>query len=416
MPNPARRAPAPDRAHEQALHDIAQARLGGARALNLSPRRFVTADGAVHPGNAIYRHLGALPPELAALEGLERLDLTGTQVAGLGPVAALGRLGRLDFRGIPAATGELGRIALIEDDAARTAAALAFLRRGEPVLPDPAPAPVAARFEGERLVAAPPGPPRLVGAEAEARARRAWEAMRAYHGEIAALLAGRNMPSLDRALAAFGAALGESYGALNVLALGTQARRVARIAAEAREMLLDDAAADLAEFAAAATLYMGRFEDWRAYLDEAGSRPADPPALAEAARPAARDLIRALSLEAWVEADLPAQLGAAEAALDDAGADPVVQRGLTLSLAGLLAVLGRRAVEGLRGLARQAGRTAADIAAELRRTAAKSAAAALTAAVVAFLAAQSGTLTALADRLPASLGWLADLVRYLAGA
>lgn len=404
-------------AFEQARHDIEQARLAGARALNLSPRRFVCDDGAVHPGNAVYRGLARLPEAIGTLSELERLDVSGTRLGDLSPLTDLPRLACLHFHHTPAATGDaaLARIAAVEDDAERTRTALSRIaaldRHDEPALPAAVPAPVEGEFDGGRLAAAPPPQPQLPG-EAGTRAECAWEALRGYHAEMSGVLCGRNMPNLDRAMAAFGAALGQDYAGLNVLALGTHGRRIARIAARADEMLLEDAAADLQEFAAAITLYLGRFAEWRAYVADAEASP-ERAGRAEAARPAARELIHALSLEAWVEAGLPARMAAAEEAMDDGPGDPVAAQGLAASLRNVLSAIGRHAVESLRRLRRGTGRLARDFMREMPKAVARRAAGVATAAVLGFLAAQAHRLAALAETLPAELGWLRDLLAYL---
>ena len=401
-----------ERAFDQARHDTEQARLGSARALNLSPRRIVHRDGVVYPGNAVYRQLDRLPPGLGALESTARLDLAGSRVAVLDGVLEMPALDELHFRGIPAcgADPELARIADIEDPFDRTAKALAHLRQretaAEPAFPAPAPAPLMVGFEEDRLV-----PLAAQGAAkddaAARRARDAWTALRAYHDEIAGVLTGRNMAHLDRALAAFDRALGPVPDAMNVFGLGTHGRRIARIAAEADAVLLDDAAADLREFAAAIALYLDRFTDWRDYLSDAEATSADASAL----RPDAETLARAFAAEPWSD---PAIADGLAAASDAAEPDePVGGRGLVASLCNLVGAIGQRALAGLRTARRETGRLLRETVVEFRKSIAKRTAQALTVALLGFLASQAMRLEALARALPAQLGWISDFLRQL---
>ncbi len=405
-----------EQAFAQALHDIEQARMTGAAALNLSPLRLVH-DGIVFPGNEVYRGLDRIPEEAAGIGSVRILDLSRTRIADLDPVSGMAALEdvRFAFTAATERDGELGRIALMEDAAERLEALRAHLaevrRRSEPALPAAAAAPLDAAFEGDLLTARHAAPEAFAEPAAERRAREAWGALRDYHADLSGLLAGRNMPSLDRALAAFGGALGADYAELNVFALGTHGRRIARIAESADEVLLEDAAADLREFASAISLYLDRFEEWRSYLGDAAAAPGG--ADLKAARETAAELLDALSVEAWVEVGLPTELRRLDEGLDDAPGDPVVAHGFLGGLRNVVSAIGRKVLDGVRAARRLPGRLGAAVVSELQRNIASRAAGAITAAALGFLAAQSPKLAALAERLPAQFGWLRDLLAFL---
>ena len=67
------------------------------------------------------------------------------------------------------------------------------------------------------------------------------------------------MPRLARALERLRAAMGARYSDINAIAVGTHGNRVIRQSAFAKEALMEEDAAEIEEFAAALTLFLGAF-------------------------------------------------------------------------------------------------------------------------------------------------------------
>jgi Leucine-rich repeat (LRR) protein len=159
---------------------------------------------------------------LQGLTGLQTLSLDRTQVRDLRPLAGLRKLadepekGGLSFRSIPATADPLiARIAEIGDAATRAKALFALLDAGwvPPVadrltmIPVQVPAPIEAEVNAQGVLVERPVPPSLTG-EQDARARAGWDALRELQMDANDTLCKDNLPSLRRAIHAFGKGLG----------------------------------------------------------------------------------------------------------------------------------------------------------------------------------------------------------------
>ena len=79
-----------EKAYALAEDRIAEAKAGGHVYLNLSGYELVrTFEGETRAGDEALRNLTTLPPQIADLTTLRRLDLDGTQVADLDPIRGM---------------------------------------------------------------------------------------------------------------------------------------------------------------------------------------------------------------------------------------------------------------------------------------------------------------------------------------
>lgn len=124
-------------------------------------------------------------------------------------------------------------------------------------------------------------PPEGDDGEADADLRDAYAAHRTILSSLEKSDPGRNWPDLNRALDDYAAAIGPSYDAIDVIALGVQGERLGQYAGRANEELMAGPAADLTALLAAHAVFIRQFPRWRRYLDR--NRPGPTPEIVEAA-------------------------------------------------------------------------------------------------------------------------------------
>jgi hypothetical protein len=360
------------------------------------------------------------------------LDLSGTGVGDLRPLRGLRRLadepglGGLAFRGCAATRLDprLDEMSRIEDNRERARTLFDHLETWEPpvdpaqeqqelTLPEQRPAPVEVEIAEGRVVLA--APTRGLAGDAERRAQAGWEALREFHDDVAATLVLANLPSLTRAIQAFGRALGTRPEEVRAIALGTHGLRIVAIAREARVILVEEKAADLTAFAEAITRHLQRFPDWVGYLQDL-PMPEGPPLAGKAA--ALRELAGAMASDPIIAPEVAERFGdLVEAAEDAVVAEPVVKAGVLGSLSNILSGKLRAGLASVR----QYGR---DVTSEAYKDHTKR-----VGKVVAYgvefsvLAAAGGAfdlllnkgqlLLYLAQKYPTWLGWLEPLVRLI---
>jgi hypothetical protein len=389
---------------------------------------------------------------LTALTGLQHLSLKGTQVSDIAPLASLTNLKSLflnetavrdlrpilnlknlsdftpgvGFRDTPAtrdspALHEISRINNAKD---RKEKAFAFLSTlppwPEPLDPDEprvedlliptsrlAPLQVL-EVDGE-LRAAIPGD----GLDGNVRllARQAWGALRDYLADLAALKPqiDNQMPTLARAMDRFDSALGQQFEAFNVIALGIHGNRILRLAEAAGESLSDANAAEIAEFASAVALFLGRFPDWRSYRDIDAPDVPDAHRIAEGLLQIG-DVIENLLDQDAIAAAIPRQLQELEETVREAPEDKLSARGLLASFGNVLSALAQKA---LTATARQSRQTVLDVVAETRKLAVKGVAGTLLASAIDILVTKAATLQSLATSFPEWFGWIVPVLRLI---
>jgi Leucine-rich repeat (LRR) protein len=343
------------------LTGLQDLRLGNTQVSDLAPLRGLTGLDTLVLGNT---QVSDLAP-LRGLTGLRNLSLDRTQVRDLRPLAGLRKLadepeeGGLSFRSIPAtADPKIAEIAEIGDAATRAKALFALLDAGwvPPVadrltmIPEQVPAPIEAEVNAQGVLVERPVPPSLTG-EQDTRARAGWVALRELQMDAIDTLCKDNLPSLRRAIHAFGRALGEDYGAMNVIALGTHGRRIIEMSKTVDEALLEDAAGDLVAFAAAIHLHLQRFPEWIAYLrDTEEAAPEGPPVAVSG--PQLRVILAVMTGAEDVDPALARKFGdLVEGAEDAETVDAAAKLGVLRSLSNILVPLARQVLAGARKMA-----------------------------------------------------------------
>ncbi len=87
------------------------------------------------------------------------------------------------------------------------------------------------------------------------------------------------MPALERALTRLETALGHEYDRANQIELGILGERIVAQARTSDETMVGSDAAELKTFAAALTVFLERFPDWKAYRDDDTAPIPAPPTL-----------------------------------------------------------------------------------------------------------------------------------------
>jgi Leucine-rich repeat (LRR) protein len=349
-----------DLAPLQGLTGLQTLALNTTRASDLTPLRRLRK---LQTLSLITTQVSDLDP-LRGLTGLRNLSLDNTQVLDLRPLQRLGRLadepngGGLSFPGIPAARDpKIAEIAAIEDAAARAIALFALLDAGwvppvlnhQTMMPEQVSAPIEAEVNAQGVLVERPVSPSLTG-EQDARARAGWVALRELQIDAIDTLCKDNLPSLRRAIHAFGRALGEDYGTMNVIALGTHGRRIIEMSKTVDEALLEDAAGDLVAFAAAIHLHLQRFPEWIAYLrDTEEAAPEGPPVAVSG--PQLRVILAVLTGAEDVDPALARKFGdLVEGAEEAETVDAAAKLGVLRSLSNILVPLARQVLAGARRL------------------------------------------------------------------
>jgi hypothetical protein len=374
---------------------------------------------------------------LAKLTALQNLWLLNTQVSDLRPIRDLQQLGErthggLFFTNTPFAEANdvTRRLAAITNDKQRTRETMAYLKTlppwpqplpwekerlgtatPEPALPAPMPAPLQVIERDGVLRPAMPGD--ALDEAAHLRAQQGWEALRDYLADMADQMPriGNALPRLAKAMARLDAALGTDYAAINPIAVGTQGNRVIVLAAGAAEVLSDDDAADVAEFAAALALFLDRFPAWRAYRQDAVERPIDPDSVQDALRQI-EEIASDLEDREGIDPALPAALEEQADAVREIPEDAIAAKGLIVSLGNALGAIANRAMTAVRVIRREVG----DIAGktwELAKVGIATTLAGHLLAALDILVTNGAMLRGLATRFPEALGWLTNVQNYL---
>jgi len=447
------------------LTDLTTLRLANTYVSDLAPLAGLTKLMRLDLDNTQVSDLTAL----ASLTNLRWLNLDDTNAIDLRPLTGLAQIGQpsafqpdtfqanafqvgefsLRFRNTPATArdGRLAELAEIEDDQERTRKTLEYLR-SLPPWPEPytpaytpdgsppqpiggktepdevlVPAPVRAPLEVEvvdgRLRPARPGDG--LGEDAHERARQAWQVLRDYLADLAAIRprVDNQMPQLELALVRLEDALGADYEAANPIAMGIHGERVIAQAGAAGETMADTDAADLRQFAAALSLFLERFPAWRAYRDETAPVPPAAPGIEEAI-PEIEAITEELREHEAIDPAIPESLEKQAGDVRSNPEDSLAKRGLVDSLNNFLGRLGEIVAVGKRWVAHEikdiAGKTWTGFKVGLAATGAglgKQMGDGLVAAARDFFAARSGELTALAAAHPEKFGWLLKFLELL---
>ena len=400
----------------EGLQNLRELELNGTQISDISPIGYLKGLKFLSLGKT---QVSDLAP-LQELTGLQTLRLDKTRVLDLRPLAGLRKLadepdeGGLSFRSIPArADPKIAEIAEIEEDAARAKALFDLLDAGwvPPVadrltmIPEQVPAPIKAEVNAQGVLVERPVPPSLTG-EQDTRARAGWVALRELQMDAIGTLCKDNLPSLRRAIHAFGRALGEDYGTMNVIALGTHGRRIIEMSKTVDEALLEDAAGDLVAFAAAIHLHLQRFPEWIAYLrDTEEAAPEGPPVAVSG--PQLRVILAVMTGSEDVDPALAHKFGdLVEGAEEAETVDAAAKLGVLRSLSNILVPLARQVLAGARKMAGDlVGATYKNV---IERTVFAGT------TVGWYLIFNNGqVLLALARDYPKTLGWLTQVLRAL---
>lgn len=368
---------------------------------------------------------------LAELFALRRLSLSKTQIRDIRPIKDLPNLGERPIGGLFVADTpiqdldpELSRLSHIEDNHQRTKDIQAYLR----TLP-PYPEPLPWEETPERTQPKPEDVPtpryaplqvveidgvlQQVGLAANSQAASArlaeqgWAALRDYLTDLQEHQEriGNAMPRLARALDRLRAAMGEEYAEINAIAVGTHGNRVIRQSAFATDALMDEDAADVEEFAAALTLFLDRFIDWRLYKEEAEAAVIDP-VEARSSVPDVLVLTEELRVMPEVGSEVTDELEALAQDVEEDAENPIVAKGLLSSLSNVFAAMGTAAMGFLKTARDELGDLTAKTWDESKTKIAKGVGTAFGIAAAGFIIAKATELLGFASRFGTELGWL----------
>ncbi len=234
----------------------------------------------------------AVLPLLATLQNLSHLNLSSTSVLDLRPLRALALLtsapGDNPWQGFhfedTAATRldtRIAEIAEIENNAERARVLFDYLKDWVPPprptqptdgptqpIPPRRPAPLEVAVSDDRISRVGPGP--LPLADAQDRARRGWEALNRHRADFGEAFNIHNYPLLSKTLAAFDREMGDRFDVENVIAIGHQGLRLQALSRNAAYciQLPEGCPEDFAVFVEAVMVYVRRFPDWVAYLND----------------------------------------------------------------------------------------------------------------------------------------------------
>lgn len=372
---------------------------------------------------------------LAGLARLTELSFDGTQVSDLDPLAGLTRLTELSLDGTqvsdlrplhglqglsdnPSSDGltfkdsvstqvdpRIAEIARIDDPKLRAQTLFDYLEGWEPPAEPPGQrsAPIVVEFDQDDRLVESSATTNLSPAM-EKRARDGWEALREFHKDAVETLCKGNLPNLERAIASFGRALGDSFEQVRPIALGTHGQRIVAISKLAPDILMDDAVGDVIAFAAAIETHLQRFPDWVEYLrDGMGEAEAEPPL--DSTTPEIDSLSQALKDAAFVAPEIPAKLDDLIGAAKDADLPaPLARRGLLGSISNILSAISERALSGMRHGARDFAKATYD-------AALKAGGAGTVGAAADLLVNNGQALLWLAQKYPQQLGWIEAVLR-----
>ncbi|MEM6303090.1 MAG: leucine-rich repeat domain-containing protein [Pseudomonadota bacterium] len=382
---------------------------------------------------------------LKNLTALQDLALDNTQVADLRPALAIPipegaspLYFGLRFKNTPAtrASKKLAELAEIENDRDRTRQTLDYLRTLPP-WPEPLPWDVSNTDDKSTASDEPKVPQnitspitvvetndqlRLIRPEGDTdpdgalMARQGWQSIKDYMDDLADQR-GRidnALPRLGKAMDRLTDALGADFEHLNAIATGTHGNRVIRLSRHAQNALMDEDADDIEEFAAALTLFLERFPEWRAYRD-AALADAIPPDDAEAAADLSDTFAESLEDQDEIDPAIPAVIEEQSEAVREDPEDRITSRGLVASVSHVASSLASFALPVLKW----AKQEAVDLAKLTWSGLKKAAAGAIVAGSLALAAKATGILTAvaptlhqLAARYPQLLDWVTKFLNF----
>lgn len=252
--------------------------------------------------------------------------------------------------------------------------------------------------EDGRLHRKPSHPSDARDAAQDRRRRSAWGALSAQVAVLVDLDPGGNIPGFTRAVRDYRVALGLAYEDLDVVALGTHGFRIEGYAAGARDIFMEEAAAEVTAFAASHGLFVRQFPEWHEYLTDAQGEA--PDATVEAALPVAAATLKAHDL---IGADVSEPLAAlAEVAVPADNPPEGVKREYLRSLGNVLAGMFGPVLDYARDAGAVTRKESLVGIGELAKLAPK---------VLAFAAAAE--FVDLAAAYPATFGWLKAAVEFL---
>ncbi len=356
---------------------------------------------------------------IADLTRITWLRLDNSQVSDLRPMLSLTKLNGssvfwgLEFHNTPATAMDpiLAELSEIENEIDRATKTFAYLREvGDdwpptiPKTPTQTPAPLQAEFSDGVLVERPQ--PSDLPDDTANRARQGWEALSEFHADVMQTLMKGNLPNLERAIIAFGRALGDSFKDVRQIALGTHGQRIVEISKTADTTLMDDAAGDLRAFAAAIDSHLQRFPEWVAYLhDDLVETAATPPLWT--VTDDLRDLSQAFQDTDFIADDLAQKFAdLVQAAEDKDLPDELAKKGVLRSLSNMLSAIVKRAISTTKKVGNDLGK-------EVYKKAIQVTAISVVGGTADILLTKGQVLILLAQKYPATLGWLQSVLRYL---
>lgn len=170
----------------------------------------------------------------------------------------------------------IARVAALETPSDRAIALHEVLKGGwlppdiaSETIPTRKPAPLEIEVSDTQIVKA--GSDGLPKADANTRAAMGWEALREYRVDFVATFNVGNYAPLPAYLSAFDRAMGDSYDPARVVRIGVQTQRMVALSQDKgfTDNLPDAAASDLRMLAAEMLIFLNRFPDWVAYRDDA---------------------------------------------------------------------------------------------------------------------------------------------------
>jgi Leucine-rich repeat (LRR) protein len=256
--------------------------LGGTQITDITPIAGLTGITALYLGNT---QITDIVP-IAGMTGITTLTLRNTQITDLRPLQSLAGLRDnpsvlgLSFEGCKACELDprIAEIAEIENRAERAWTLFDYLKDwvppgGDPSeilqLPEGRPAPLKTTIISNRLVLSPPKS--LPEADAQDRAEMGWEALKDFREGFGQSFAFDNYAPLPSVLAAFDRAMGDRFDTRRQIAMGMHGERLIQLSGDANflENLPTGAVSELQSFAAAIGTFVNRFPDWIAYQEDA---------------------------------------------------------------------------------------------------------------------------------------------------
>ncbi len=354
--------------------------------------------------------------KIARLENLKILTLDNTRIRDLRPLTRLTKLADKDgfdlyglyFENTPACDLDprIKTLSEISNGPKRTAALFDYLNsltdwppRAAAQTPPQRIAPIQAEIREGQLVERIPET--ALPDDIARRACIAWAILKDLHADASATLGKDNLPHLQRALAAFGRALGADCDSANQIALGTHGQRIIEIGKDARDMLMDDAAGELRAFAAAIALHLQRFPEWIAYLQD---DPVDSSPPLTHAETELRNLSAAFGNADFIAPQLAEKFDDLLDAADDGTIPaPLAKKGVLDSLSNMLSPLAGVVLKGAKAVGKHLVLPAVQGALGTG----------LTVAIADLLLNNGQILLTLADKYPAALGWLQAVLTAL---